>query len=265
MDRISKEELKIIQLSILGYVKKICDDNNIPFFLTYGTMLGAVRHKGYIPWDDDIDIAMLRKDYERFEQIFNKEDSKYKFVSIYNDAHYFLPFGKVIDTETVIYEPDETGNKTGVYIDVFPFDNAPEDHKSIQRINRRLLFLRRIADQRQPFWKPHGSWIRKSITVCLRFLLKIFPETYFNKLRDRIAQKYNKMETGFICDFSSRGLLHCNSKVFSDYIEVEFENEKYKIPIGYDECLKQWYGNYMELPPIEKQVSHHDFIAFKKI
>ena len=259
---IGVKELKEVQLKILETVKDFCEVEHIDYFLTYGTMLGAVRHKGYIPWDDDIDIAMMRPDYEKFGRLFNVNNSRYRFVSIDNDKHYFLPFGKVIDTKTVLYEPDEKGNKTGVYIDVFPFDNAPKDHSIVESINKKQLLLRRISDQRQPFWEPHGSILRKTATIVLRHVLKLFPETYFNSQRDNLAQKFNKYDTGYICDFSGRGLLHCPKEVFAFYVEAEFEHKKYRIPAGYDECLRQWYGNYMELPPVENRVSHHDFKAY---
>lgn len=114
LEEIKIEELKRIQLEILDNVANFCEKNKINYWLDCGTLLGAIRHKGYIPWDDDIDIGMLREDYERFMKLYNKENEQYKFYCIENNKKFDYPHGKVIDTNTILYELDmKHGKKIG--------------------------------------------------------------------------------------------------------------------------------------------------------
>ena len=115
--RIEQDELKKIQIEILNVVSTFCEKNDIRYWIDCGTLLGAIRHKGYIPWDDDIDIGMLRPDYDRFMQLFNQENERYKFYSIENNTKFLCPHGKVLDTSTILYEPNKKGNKLSVNID----------------------------------------------------------------------------------------------------------------------------------------------------
>ena len=119
---LSLEEKKKILVSILSEVHNFCDENNLKYFLPGGTLIGAVRHKGFIPWDDDIDIYMPRNDYEKFLCEFNKESERYQVISLKTDG-YYLPFGKVIDTKTVLIENVDSDYKMGIYLDIFPLDN----------------------------------------------------------------------------------------------------------------------------------------------
>ena len=120
---LSMDEIKSVELEILKYVHDFCEKNDIKYFINYGTLIGAVRHKGFIPWDDDIDICMFRKDYEKFIELFSKDDGKYKILSLESSDKYYNNFIKVIDSKTKI--EDERNYKTydsGIFIDIFPMD-----------------------------------------------------------------------------------------------------------------------------------------------
>ena len=127
MKQLDINELRAIQLEILDYVAKFCDEHEIKYWLDGGNLIGAIRHKGYIPWDDDVDVGMLRADYEKFMLMFNENNTRYRFTCYELNRSFYLPSGKVTDTETVLYEPDEKGIKTAVYVDIFVYDNAPDD------------------------------------------------------------------------------------------------------------------------------------------
>lgn len=124
-------ELKEIQLGILREIDKLCKAYHLKYFMSDGTLLGAVRHKGYIPWDDDLDIWMPRKDYEKLEQIMNQEGSCYKVVNHKNTKGYIYAFGKAVDTRTILKENIEVNCPMGIYVDIFPYDGLPGGKKRI--------------------------------------------------------------------------------------------------------------------------------------
>lgn len=150
---IKVEELKQIQLDILKFVDKFCKENNLKYFLAYGTLLGAVRHKGYIPWDDDIDIIMFREDYEKFVTTF--KDVNYKVFATEVNSKYPYPFAKVGDTRTYYMEEIKDVIDTGVNIDVFPLDYLPENR--IKDICNKRNFLQKVwLLKRLPLLKRRG-------------------------------------------------------------------------------------------------------------
>ena len=265
--QIKIEELKKIQIEMLDFVHKFCIDNNINYWLDWGTLLGAIRHKGYIPWDDDIDIGMLRKDYDKFIRIFpSNKSSIYDLHCFENDNNYYLAFAKIYDNRTVLFEPDEkTGHKGSVFIDVFVYDNAPEDMESQKKIYRKKEFYRVLNSISVS--KKFDDPLKQKYNIVrypMYYILKLFPKNFFLKKQIRLQKKYNNKETNYIGNYSGKGKMVCNKQLFNKLIEVEFEGKKYKAPIGYDEYLTTVYGNYMELPSKEKQVSNHSFVAFYK-
>ena len=264
---IKVEELKKIQIGILDYVDDFCKKNNINYWIDTGTLLGAVRHKGYIPWDDDIDIGMLREDYDRFIKLYdNNKDEYYKFYCYENNKDWSFSFGKVLDTRTVLYEPnEEMGIKISVYIDVFVYDNIPENiRKQKMMYKRRNLFLK--LNVGQLFKKSIDPKKEKYnfLRYPLYYILNLFPKSYFVKKNIENCKKYYNIKTNYVGNFTSKSVIVCNKKIFDSFIELEFEGKKYPAPIGYDEWLKAFYGNYMELPPKEKQISNHKFVSYYK-
>lgn len=131
------EEIKKIQLEILKYVDQFCSQNNIKYALGYGTLIGAVRHKGFIPWDDDIDIIMRRNDYNRFIELFSKETGRYKVWSHNLQTDYPIPYAKVTDEKTLKLEGTNYYVERGVDIDVFPLDDLPNDEKAVDKVFKK--------------------------------------------------------------------------------------------------------------------------------
>ena len=266
MHQLSVDELKTIQLEILDAAAKFCDEHNIKYWLDCGTMLGAVRHKGYIPWDDDIDIGVFRHDYEKFIDLFNQNSKRYKILCFENDPNFPLAFAKIMDTNTVLYEPDEKGRKMCINIDVFPYDNVPDDENAARNMFRRMtrLYILNVARQARIFQLPKGGIIRRLCVYALRAAVRVFPRNYFVKKLIENAKRCMNAETERVANFTSIGDANFSRGVFDSFMDCEFEGKKYKIPVSYDEYLRESYGEYMKLPPEEKRVSTHIFKAYSE-
>ena len=264
--KLDLKELKEHQLGILDAVASYCERNGINYYLSGGTLLGAVRHKGYIPWDDDIDICMMRDNYEKFIRFFNESSERYKVRSIENDPTFLCEYAKVLDTYTVLYEPDERGKKLCVNIDLFIIDPAPEDDVRVKKLYDRRDYLRRkkIEREQSKYQKVTGF---HSLFYYIRGVCKrMIPERYYVEQLVSNAKRYDDPDPVFVGDFCGyyygQPRLKVRREIFSETVLLEFEGKKYKAPAEYDEWLKALYGDYMILPPKEERVSHHRFIAY---
>ena len=263
---LSLDELKRHQIGILDAVAAFCDQNGIRYYLTGGTLLGAVRHKGYIPWDDDIDICMMREDYESFIRTFNGASDRYKVYSIENNPKFLREYGKVLDTQTVLYEPDEKGKKLCVNIDLFIMDAAPDDDQIVSEMYdlRDRLKQKQILREQSKYQIVtgfHSLWYY----ICGVFR-RMVPERCYVLRLVKNATRFCDPKSEYVGDFSGiyHGLPRTKVKraLFAETTLLDFEGKKYSAPVGYDEWLTALYGDYMTLPPEEKRVSHHRFVAY---
>lgn len=259
------KELKQIQLDILQNVHEFCIANHINYSLASGTLIGAVRHKGYIPWDDDIDICLLRDEYKKLEKAFpNLLNGKYRFMTIDRDEKWYMPWGKIIDTRTVMTEETKyKDHNLGVFIDVFPMDDVPDNDICFSKWNKIRKFLLYCWFLKNT--KCDKKWtIMRNIRVCIVHIVTFpFSMRKLAKYIDTYIQKTNgKSYTRVYESCDSLRAKHNQSKEdFSKYIDVEFEGATFKAMTGYDDYLMNIYGEYMKLPPIEKRVTHHSFNA----
>ena len=261
---ITKRDIQLYEKGILDDFDRVCQSNNIKYYVAQGSLIGAARHKGFIPWDDDIDVGMLRDDYNKFMELFNLSNTRYQFVCIENSPDFYLPYGKVCDTKTVLFEPDEQGYKLAVNIDVFVYDNAPDDDNIVERMfDRRDLLSKRFSIAHSQ-GKPTGNLLIRTIKYARRYIYRIL--YYSNTIKKMVdnSRLYENQVTERVGDFSAFERVVCHKRVFDAFIDVEFEGKLYKAPIGYDEWLKVFYGDYMELPPLEKRVTHHSYVAYIK-
>ena len=262
MKPIDTEDMKKIQLEILDYVHRFCVENQIDYFLDCGTLLGAIRHQGYIPWDDDIDVGMLRPQYERFASLFNKTRSKYRFLCCEENDTYCYPFGKVVDTTTVLYEPDKDGNKIAVNIDIFPYDNAPTDPRAQQKqfLLRKIYRVCNIAHTRK---KDYEKGVARAVVFHVMHVLTMpFPKNYFARKMSENAKRYRHTETGIVTDYTDYITAICEKQVFESFADAAFEGRIYKIPKEYDTWLRLMFGDYMTPPPEDQRVTTHIFEAY---
>ena len=262
---IDLKELRKLQLDILNDIDGFCKKNKINYWIDCGTLLGAIRHSGYIPWDDDIDIGMLRDDYEKFLKTYNRKNHRYKLSATENNKNHYYQYGKVFDTKTILYEPDENGIKSAVYVDVFIYDNAPDDEKECQKMFDRRDTLNKLKTaQLFPELYDKSSLKKRIMRFFLNIYLKFLPKNYYIKKSIENSKKYMNENTKRVGNFTSATRMTGDKKIFASFVPVTFENRKYPAPVGYKEWLKAFYGDYMKLPPKEKQVSLHKFKAYYK-
>lgn len=263
MQKLGEESVRQIQLRILNVTARFCEENQINYWLDFGTLLGAVRHKGYIPWDDDIDIGMLRPDYEQFRKLFNKSNKKYQFFCPEDRDDFVYSCGKVADMDTVLYEPDIHGSRFFINVDVFVYDNAPDEQTSVKMFRRvkKWLFLNMLKHN---LITDKGELHRKLLKYVASFLMKALPCDYFIKKIVNNARKYEFAESEKVGLFVWDEKIICDKAAVSAFTEVEFENNFFKAPENYHYWLSVLYGNYLELPPVEDRVSHHMYEAYLK-
>lgn len=273
MERIDIESIRNIQISILDFIVDFCEKNNITYFLCGGTLLGAIRHNGFIPWDDDIDIMMPRKDYNRFVLNFPFH-SHYKILHNKINKNYPLVYATVNDNRTFKNETllnNNSNTKLGINVDVFPIDGLPSTKKKIYFyfiLIKILGYILQCASYKYGKGKTLFSTILKNFGIFTFRLLK-----YFNiisiyevvKVFDLFSKMFSYENSEFvgITSISHYGIKEVNRKnIFSDVYKVKFETKYYNAPIGYHSYLSQLYGEYMKVPPFEKQISHHKSECF---
>ena len=261
------EELKKIQLDILLSVNNFCSKNNIKYSIACGTLIGAIRHKGFIPWDDDIDICLLRSDYELLVKTFPcLLENKYSLETLERNKKWNRPYGKIVDNRTILYE-DSSNNieGVGIGIDVFPLDDVPDTNLAFklflffQRLLVKTYTLKSLAPVEETLWK--------NVIIRIGYILLYpFSHRFFAKILERFSKFFNKR--GYKNVYMSNAALHakfaCNKDLFSSYINVEFEGYPVKAMVGYDEYLRNTYGDYMCLPPENERTPQHSFKGFWK-
>ncbi len=265
MKEIDSTELKELQMQLLDYVDAFCQKNGIKYTISGGTLLGAVRHGGYIPWDDDIDIQMVRDEYVKFNSIWHNNENQHPFelVSIENGTCAGYAFGKVCNPKT--FTIVEGMIRPGVFIDVFPVDKVlgkfdfKVRHNIIKKMHQSasaafLLQQRKIKD----------IGIKREIKA---YLLSLgLPRTFWAKRINSLASIFNNTRSEYLYEMIAG--MKCKSpipmSVFCSYERISFENRTYMAVSDYDSYLSATFGNYMKLPPKEKQIKEHDFIAYWK-
>ena len=256
MRAISREESRKVMLDILDEVSSFCDNHDITYYLSSGTLLGAIRHKGFIPWDDDIDIEMPRPDYERFVPLYRKE-GKYK-VCCPLDKESFFFHTKVYNPNTIKYEAGVDYNRfnpLGIDIDIFVIDGQPDnDHyddfrKIVHRTQKLHSYFTRAV-------RPYSGNLK---SIVATFGARLLGKNFYVKRYLQNVKQYPYEASVFAAPagvFTGEKSRH-RKAVYDDKLKVEFEGNEYWAPGLYDEYLKDSFGNYMQLPPLEQQKTHH--------
>ena len=257
------DEIKEVELGVMDYIHNICKEKGINYSLAYGSLLGAVRHRGFIPWDDDLDIALKRDQYDKlYQAILEDNNSIYKVVSWENDSRYPYPFYRVYDSRTV-YENNYIQNdiELGICVDVFPFD----DYKDVNKEITKLDMYRRLSVYTLYGIRNKEAGIKNIVRYLMLVAFRLTRVKIWNKkLNDCSKAPVNSEYIDYLME-SKKYSTKIDAKALDEVIECKFEDRVYNIPKDYDHILTTIYGeDYMEIPPIEKRIQHDDFVAYIK-
>ena len=265
------ETLKRVQQTekeILIKFISICEKYNLQYFVVFGTLLGTIRHQGFIPWDDDIDVSMPRKDYEKFLKVAEKEcEGEYFIQTVDTDPAYHLFFAKMrrCNTKFVENSLQKADSHTGIYIDIIPYDHIPDDEKLLaKQISKTEILVRMlsVSKVKEPQIGDRGkvqNLLAKGIWYFLHYGMKILgiSGSFIWKKCEEIYCQYNDVpterSTSFFAD-AQKWIIY--NEEMDKFLDMPFEDIKVKVPVGYDKILRRCYGEYMELPPVEKRVNH---------
>lgn len=260
MDQEVLKNLHKNELEILQEVVRICEENNLTYFLIGGTLLGAIRHKGFIPWDDDLDIAMPREDYNKFLLISIKNlNKKYYLHCNKTDPNYWLPFAKIRKENTVFDEKNSShiDSHKGIYVDIFPLDNANKEKSLFQVLQAYITKKLSVVI----LWKM--GFYKKEISLSLKIILRIMNCVKLIKLStfQQFIMSLNKnYQSKYFVNLGSNYNYIKQTIPKNKYyppVKVEFEGKYYNAPNDWDYILKRIYGDYMKLPPVEKRITHN--------
>lgn len=259
-------KLKELELDILKYVHEVCVKNDLKYYLIGGTLLGAVRHKGFIPWDDDIDIVMFRNDYNSLLKVLEQNiDSRYFVQNFNTDKMYTRYITKIRLNGTIFLEKHlkDYNMNHGVFIDIFPIDKISNTNAKLIDTRVWLSNILLAARQIRNGQLKITNKIKKSFLVVLKPIVLLIPPSYYAKLIDFVYGYENKKNCKFVTNFSSQYGWRKQTFPIDVYGEgtcLEFEGYQFMAPAKWEVILKSLYGDYMKLPPEEKRSSGHDVI-----
>ena len=257
---IDKEDCKRIQISILTEIDRLCKVYGIDYYIQYGTLLGAVRHKGFIPWDDDIDIIMERKNYERLVELMKTGKNQPGWLQILDSSveGYYYPFAKAVDARTVA-EMESNTTKHGIWVDIFPIDNVPDDEKKADVYIDFCCALRETVIAMTTNFKSSRKNKEHALRQRVLWLIAtVVGKKNVCRMYEKVCRKYEGTDTKCVANLFSpyrrrekfeRSVLFCSA-------EYPFEDTVFVGPKHYDSVLTQLYGKYMVLPPEDKRRTH---------
>ena len=264
--KISSEMKKVwaVQIDLLEQVKKICKNHGLKYFADSGTLIGAIRHKGYIPWDDDIDLVMMRNDYNKFMEYAKSElEFPYFLQTVYTDKDIMRAHAQLRNSRTTGYMPYEKNRpyNKGIFIDIFPLDVIPEDPQ-LKKFSLKIKFKWKLLNNLVNY-----KYNKKNIVSWAKHYLIVKPLTLWMDYKilyakyERLCSQYNNSEfnrVSYIAYSHGEGEHIWNKEWFDSAKEVDFEFTKIDIPVGYNERLKTEYGDYMVIKNVPS--SHGELI-----
>lgn len=267
------KEIQSVSYEILKVIKRICNQENLKYVLAWGTLLGAIRHKGYIPWDDDVDIMMPRPDFEKLMLYFEKHKEElqpYEPLNMQKNADYPYMITRIIDNRYVLEVVNERPCGMGIFVDIYVLDGAGKNfNEAIKKMNttKRYPSLIFLVTRRYLHKGNTKGIVRLFLKPFVFFYVKLRGKSFFvNKLLSKI-DKTNYTHSEYVANLEW-GTMPSYEVMKKENIEervlVDFENEKFYAPKNYDELLTKVYGDYMTPPPVKKRIYHHLYKAYPK-
>lgn len=257
---LTKEEIRAVQMAIMREIDGICRKNGWTYQVMYGTLLGAVRHRGFIPWDDDIDIVLRRREYDRLVAYIKSEENTCPWLRVLDSSvpGYYYPFAKAVDKRTVA---KMAGNTTvhGVWVDVFPQENLPDNLWKANLMLDVCYLLREVTlAMTTDFASPGRRRQNEGRKRLLHAAACVIGKKNICRLYEALAQRYKDKETSYIGTAFSpyRRRERFKKEWFAKCERYPFEDAAWTGPAAYDEILRQLYGDYWQLPPPEKRRTH---------
>lgn len=251
------------QLIIAREIKRLCDKHNIKYFIIAGTLLGAIRHGGFIPWDDDMDVGMLREDYEKFLKVAKTELGADFFLQTpETDKNYGLPFAKILLNGTLLVEATAGSNaKKGIFVDVFPFDVAPENEADRENHNKKTYFYKRLLLAKLNYNVcAKNDYVKRAVYFVLKIMSAFYSHDKLVKKLESEITRYNNSKTEDIVNIGGAyGYKKETIKAdwVRDTVEIPFEDMTISAPVDYIKYLETFYGDYMTPPPEDKRYNRH--------
>lgn len=267
------KEVQNIALQILKKVADICDCQNLRYVLAWGTLIGAVRHKGFIPWDDDIDIMMPRGDYNKLLTYFvqhKEEMMPYEALTMETRENYPHMICRICDSQTWLNVTNENNCDMGVFIDIYPMDglgNSYEQAMSIMKRTTPICSLIFLAARKYYHFGNTKGWGKRFLKIPAFIYTHIMGQKYFVKKVNNIVNNLDYDNSSYIgcaawVTNPKKGIM--KKEWFAERIKAKFEDSEFYIPKEYDIVLRTTYCNYMKLPPEKDRVHHHLYKAYLK-
>lgn len=273
MKELSIKEIQKSSLEIMKFIDEICRKEHIEYFLAYGTLLGAIRHHGFIPWDDDLDIMMPRPDYDKLIRYFKVHKDEMLPFQIFNTSTvnaYPYMITRISDSRYRLDVDNEDDYGIGTFVDIYPLDGMGNTVKEARKegfIVKQLASLCYLST-RQKCKKDNTKSVTRLILKFPAFIIaKLIGKDFFMRELKRWSKRYSYEESeyvGCVCWISDWKTDVLKKDIIKDIIKTKFEDCEFNIPVNYDLILTELYGDYMMEPPLEDQVGHHWYKAFVK-
>lgn len=254
MRELSLEEVKQIEVKMLACIDKVCRDNDIKYSITYGTLIGAIRHKGFIPWDDDIDIMMSRDEYDKFLSVW--KDGKFKLMTCKKGCDFWPLFSRVTDPNTFL-APKQICDH-GVWVAVIPYDKIPDSSNERKMHLMKIKIGLRLFETKITDIKCNS--LKSIMFKIIQIALLPFSPYWLGRRIEKIKTKYRNCDCTQVNPWKDDIIV--NADIFNEYINVEFEGLEVMAIKQFDSYLRYQYGDYMQLPPVEQRVCPHNYTAY---